>query len=364
MKKKEAVLLSITLTIGALAPIVTTLAEGSYTGFKNADGTETNEIKPEQTLYWYENGIRQGVYGDPMNIKDPNYDGYERGREIYDPKSDAWYWLDANNDGAIAVDKEVWIPYTNQEEPSTTNGKWVRYDKYGQMIKGWYATEEGAYYYDPITGEMLKGMHVINGKTYMFDPVTGLKYYVSYSNSPLVDAVVLSQYTDGQRTHTIDRITPHCVEGQVTAESLGAWFRNPNREASSNYGIDRDGRVGMYVEEKNNSWCSSSQFNDQRAITIECASDTWHPYAVRDVVFEKLVLLCTDICERNGKNKLIWFNDRNTSLAYEPKPGEMVITVHRWFKNKACPGDYLYGRMGELADRVTANLSQKDIKIR
>ena len=128
---------------------------------------------------------------------------------------------------------------------------------------------------------------------------------MAYTNSSMVVYKKLSPNHSGLRTHGIDRITPHCVVGQCTAEGLGDWFVKSSTQASSNYGIDRDGRVGMYVEEKNRSWCSSSNANDQRAVTIECASDTTEPYAFRDVVYKKLIELCIDICRRNGKNKLI-----------------------------------------------------------
>ena len=83
--------------------------------------------------------------------------------------------------------------------------------------------------------------------------------------------------------------------GQCTAESLGDWFSKTSTKASSNYGIDKNGRVGLYVEEKNRSWCSSSNANDQRAVTIECASDTVEPYALNDKVLDSLFTLCTDI---------------------------------------------------------------------
>ena len=179
---------------------------------------------------------------------------------------------------------------------------------------------------------------------------------MAYTNSPMVAYTYLSPNHSGQRTHSIDRITPHCVVGQCTAEGLGGWFAKSSTQASSNYGIDKDGRVGLYVEEKNRSWCSSSNANDQRAITIECASDTTEPYAFRDVVYQTLIKLCVDICKRNGKNKLIWFGDKDKTLAYTPKTGEMILTVHRWFANKSCPGNWMYARMGDLANKVTAQL--------
>ena len=180
---------------------------------------------------------------------------------------------------------------------------------------------------------------------------------MAYTNSPLVSYTKLSPNHSGQRTHSIDRITPHCVVGQCSVETLGNIMYPTSRQASCNYGIGPDGRVGMYVEEKNRSWCSSSNANDQRAITIECASDTFHPYAMNDKVYATLIALCTDICRRNGKKKLLWFADKNKSLNYIPAADEMVLTVHRWFANKSCPGDWLYSRLGDVAAKVTANLS-------
>ena len=179
---------------------------------------------------------------------------------------------------------------------------------------------------------------------------------MAYTNSKMVVHTKLSPNHSGQRTHSIDRISPHCVVGQVTAESLGNLFARASYQASSNYGIDKDGRVGLYVEEKNRSWCTSSSANDQRAVTIECASDTFSPYRMNDVVYQTLVGLCADICRRNGKKKLLWFGDKNKTLNYSPAADEMVITVHRWFANKSCPGDWLYSRLGDLAQKVTAEL--------
>ena len=177
-----------------------------------------------------------------------------------------------------------------------------------------------------------------------------------YANSPLVSYTKLSPNHSGQRTHSIDRITPHCVVGQCSVETLGNIFYPTSRQASCNYGIGADGRVGMYVEEKNRSWCSSSNANDQRAITIECASDTAEPYAFKGVVYNRLVELCTDICKRNGKTKLLWLGDKTKTLNYTPKSDEMVLTVHRWFANKSCPGNWMYAHMGDLAEKVTAAL--------
>ena len=179
---------------------------------------------------------------------------------------------------------------------------------------------------------------------------------MAYTNSSMVTYTKLSPNHSGQRTHSIDRITPHCVVGQCSVETLGNIFYPTSRQASCNYGIGADGRVGMYVEEKNRSWCSSSNANDQRAVTIECASDTTEPYAFKDIVYRTLVKLCVDICKRNGKTKLLWLGDKTKTLGYNPKSDEMVLTVHRWFANKSCPGNWMYGRMGELAQKVNEKL--------
>lgn len=183
------------------------------------------------------------------------------------------------------------------------------------------------------------------------------------SNSKLVSVTKLSPCHSGLRTHTIDRITPHCVVGQLSAESICNCFTSPSREASCNYGIGKDGRVALIVEEKNRSWCSSSNANDQRAVTIECASGLEEPYTMNSKVYKSLVKLCVDICRRNNKTKLLWFNGKAKTLNYNPKSNEMVLTVHRWFDNKSCPGNWLYSRLGKLAKTVTKKL-QKNEKVK
>lgn len=176
------------------------------------------------------------------------------------------------------------------------------------------------------------------------------------SDSSLVSYTKLSPNHSGARTHAIDRITPHCVVGQLTAESICECFTSTSVKASCNYGIGKDGKIALCVDEANRSWCSSSAANDQRAVTIECASDKTNPYAMTDAVYASLIELCTDICKRNGKTKLLWLADKGKTLSYSPKTDEMVLTVHRWFKNKSCPGDWLYSRLGDLATKVTAKL--------
>ena len=156
------------------------------------------------------------------------------------------------------------------------------------------------------------------------------------------------------RNHTIDTITIHCVVGQLSVESLGNVFAPASRQASSNYGIGHDGRIAMYVEEKDRSWCSSSKSNDNRAITIECASDTEHPYSINSKVYASLIKLCADICQRNNIKELKWKADKSLI----GQPDKQNITVHRWFSATACPGDYIYNHLGQIADDVNAILNK------
>ena len=191
----------------------------------------------------------------------------------------------------------------------------------------------------------------------------GQVYYNKYSgkddetmsNSTLVDCTRYSPNHSGKRTHALDTLTPHCVVGQLSAETIGDCFPK-GREASCNYGIGYDGRVCLVVDEANRSWCTSSNANDQRAITIECASDKTEPYTMNNAVYEKLILLCADICKRYGKKKVLWLGSKEKTLAYTPKSDEMVLTAHRWFANKSCPGEWLYSRYGDLANRINALL--------
>ena len=178
---------------------------------------------------------------------------------------------------------------------------------------------------------------------------------MSYTNSPLVSYTRLSPNHSGQRNHAIDTVTIHCVVGQVTVERLGEIFAPESRKASSNYGIGTDGKIGMYVEEKNRSWCSSSSSNDHRAITIEVASDTTPPYKVNDKAMESLVNLLTDICKRNNIKQLLWKGDKSLIGQVD----KQNMTVHKWFANKDCPGEYLYNKHSEIAAEVNKRLSQE-----
>lgn len=175
---------------------------------------------------------------------------------------------------------------------------------------------------------------------------------MSYTNSSLVSKTVLSPNHSGERTHAIDTITIHCYVGQVTIDRALSGFAKTSKQASCNYAIGYDGKIGLCVEEKNRSWCTASNSNDQRAITIEVASDTKHPYAITNEAYAALLDLVTDICKRNNIKELKWQGDKSLI----GQTDKQNLTVHRWFSNKACPGEYLYNKHWEIAAEVNKRL--------
>ncbi len=176
---------------------------------------------------------------------------------------------------------------------------------------------------------------------------------MGFTNSKLVSYTKISPNKTVNRKHEIDTITIHCVVGQLSVQTLGSVFSSSKAQASSNYGIGYDGSIGMYVEEKDRSWCSSSASNDHRAITIEVASDKTHPYAVNAKAYAALIELLVDICQRNNIKELKWKADKSLIGQVD----KQNMTVHRWFANKSCPGEYLYSRMGQIAAEVNEKLN-------
>lgn len=173
------------------------------------------------------------------------------------------------------------------------------------------------------------------------------------SNSSLVSYTKLSPNHSGRRTHKIDNIAIHCMAGNLSVEACGNVFAQRSRKASSNYGIGSDGRIALYVDEANRSWCTSSSAVDNRSITIEVANSVAaHPWPVTDKAYNALIDLLVDICKRNGIKKLLW--QANKNLYGQVDKQNMV--AHRWFAAKACPGDYLYNRFGDIANKVNARL--------
>lgn len=258
----------------------------------------------------------------------------------YYPVTDDWYAFDSLESGV-----EGYFQFINISNYSNLKGVTDPYNYLKLIREDNYATDIG----------YVKSVWAVIEKWNLTKYDNKQEVSMGYTNSSLVSYTKLSPNHSGQRTHAIDRITPHCVVGQLSCESICDCFPK-GRNASCNYGIGKDGRISLCVEEKNRSWCSSSSANDQRAITIECASGLNEPYEMNDRVYQSLINLCVDICKRNGKKKLLWFADKNKSLNYIPKTDEMVLTVHRWFANKSCPGDWLYSRLGDVAAKVTARL--------
>lgn len=179
------------------------------------------------------------------------------------------------------------------------------------------------------------------------------------SNSPLVNYTKISPNKSSPRNHKIDTVTIHCVVGQCSVETLGNVFAPTSRQASSNYGIGYDGRIGMYVEEEDRSWCSSNAANDNRAITIEVASDTKEPYAVNAKAYAALIDLLVDICKRNGIKELVWSTNKADRVNHK---NGCNMTVHRDYANKSCPGTYLYERHAQIASEVNKRLGRTNIK--
>ena len=190
---------------------------------------------------------------------------------------------------------------------------------------------------------------------------------MGFTNSSLATVRMISPNRTPNRNHVIDTITIHCFVGQVTAKRGCEVFQPSSRKASCNYVVGYDGSIGLCVEEKDRSWCSggtdkkgnpirvngiSGSSNDYQAVTIEVASDTKHPYTITDKAMAALIELCTDICRRNGIKQLLWKGDKTLV----GRVAQQNLTVHRWFANKACPGDYIYERLGDIAAKVNAKL--------
>lgn len=178
------------------------------------------------------------------------------------------------------------------------------------------------------------------------------------SNSPLVTYTRLSPNRTSPRKHGIDTITIHHMAAvNPSVEACGAGFAQVTRQASANYGIGSDGRVALYVDEGDRSWASSDGENDHRAVTIEVANSGAGPdWPVSGAAYAALVELCADICRRNGIEKLVWAAAQDDRVNHR---GGANMTVHRDFAATACPGNYLYGRMGDIAARVNERLEER-----
>lgn len=196
---------------------------------------------------------------------------------------------------------------------------------------------------------------------------------MAYTNSPLVNYTRITKNKTSPRRNKIDSIIIHCFVGQVTAKQGVDYFATTDRQCSSNYVIGKDGSIGLSVPESDRAWTSGGSDKngnpirvngisgadfDHRAVTIEVASDSKHPYAVTDNALKSLILLCADICKRNGIKELKWKNDK--SLV--GKTEEQNMGVHMWFANKACPGQDLLSKHSYIAQEVNKLLNKDNSK--
>ena len=192
------------------------------------------------------------------------------------------------------------------------------------------------------------------------------------SNSPLVTYTRITKNKTSPRRDKIDTVTIHCIVGQWTAKQGCDYFATTDKQCSANYVVGKDGSIGLSVDEKDRAWTSggkdkngnpirvngiSGADNDHRAITIEVASDTTHPYKITDAAYKALVELLVDICKRNDIKELKWKADKTLV----GKVNKQNMTVHRWFANKACPGDYLYNLHSQIAKEVNEKLKPKTV---
>lgn len=167
------------------------------------------------------------------------------------------------------------------------------------------------------------------------------------SNSPLVTYTRISPNKTVMSNKKNTHIVIHHMAGNLSVEECGAVFAPSSRQASANYGVDSEGKVGLYVEEKDRSWATANREIDSKAITIEVANDqiggNWH---VSDVALNKTIELCVDICKRNGISKLVFTGDKSGNLH-----------AHKWYASTECPGPYLYSKFNYIADEVNKKLS-------
>lgn len=173
-----------------------------------------------------------------------------------------------------------------------------------------------------------------------------------------IDVVKKSPNHSGKRKYDISRITPHHAAGVISLENLLGIFVPTSRQASCNYAIGSDGRIGLCVDEENRAWTSSSSDNDNRAITVEIANSTGSPeWRISEKAEQAFVDLCVDICKRYNK-KGVFYEGKLVA----DRDGWLQITLHRWFKATLCPGPYIEKRLPEIVKRINEKLNPEPVK--
>lgn len=173
---------------------------------------------------------------------------------------------------------------------------------------------------------------------------------MAFTNSPLVSYTRISPNRNVGRNQPISKITIHHCAGCLSVEQFGEIVANPSRQMSANYCVGNDGRIGLYCPESDRSWCSSSPWNDHRAITIEVSNNiNCEPWSISDAAYTSLIKLCIDICKRNGIKKLEFTGDQNGSLTY-----------HYMFAATGCPGTWIKKHTQEICNKVNAGLANNE----
>lgn len=266
----------------------------------------------------------------------------------YEPIVDDWYSFEDMEHGVEGYYQFINIDYYKELKGMTSPLDYLyklselHYATAHDYVENVYRVlnNHELYKYD----EVLEGMR--RGESSEAAPSTSS---TSSTNSPLVEMSIPAKYDGGKRNHVIDTITIHCYVGQVKLENGLNYFHTINRTASCNYIVDKDGRIGLSVEEGKRSFCSSNRANDERAVTIETASDNVAPYKITDKALNSLILLCADICKRNNIAELKWSENKDDRVNHRDGCN---MTAHRDYAKKSCPGDYIYSKEGYIAEEV------------
>lgn len=264
-----------------------------------------------------------------------------------------------NKDGSYISSDMKWMKFSNMEDGVRGYFDFINISNYANL-KG---VSDPKKYLENIKNDgyatSLKYVdnliNIINKYNLTVYDSKGSEKIMGYTNSSLVNYTKISPNRTSPRNHVIDTITIHCMAGNLSIETCGNVFAPSSKKASSNYGIGSDGRIALYVEEKDRSWCSSNAANDNRAVTIEVANDGCSPdWHVSDKAMASLINLVTDICKRNNIKKLIWSTNKNNRVRHL---NGCNMTVHRDFAAKSCPGNYLYNKHSYIAEQVNKKLN-------
>ena len=254
-----------------------------------------------------------------------------------------------NADGSYTSSAMQWCKFKNMEDSVKGYFDVINISRY-QNLKG--ITDPLKYLQTLKEDGYATSLEYVN-KVYKYVTIDNLTKYdkkeeikATCGNSSLVDYTKITHNKTVMNDKVNKKITIHHMAGNLSVETCANVFSG-TRKASSNYGIGTDGRVGLYVDEKDRAWTSSSSANDSQAVTIEVANNSGAPnWTVSDKAFNKLIDLCVDICKRNGIKQLTFTGDKNGTL-----------TCHYFFSNTSCPGPYLKSRMPEICNLVNARLS-------